>query len=162
MAKLKRILNSIGAGDPKNGINEYKRQRQTTIEKNKRKLMELGIQRTLTSMRRINETIQRQSEENSDEDNEYNLMEYERLHAEFEGVPSDTPRNSMHKTSFEGHVTKTSLGFDKNSFYVVLRLQAATLHRQQHLHYAGCCPVQAVVPALCRLVAPVVRAAPAP
>jgi len=72
--------------------------------------MELGIQRTLTSMRRTNETIQRQSEENSDEDDEYNPMEYERLYEEFEDVPSDTPRNSVRKTSFEGHVTKTSSG----------------------------------------------------
>ncbi|KAJ8430163.1 hypothetical protein Cgig2_028049 [Carnegiea gigantea] len=108
MAKPERISNSFGAGDPKNSINEYERQRQMTIEKNKRKLIERGIQRTLTSMRRTNETIQRQSEENSDEDDEYNPIEYERLHAEFEGVPSDTPRNSVRKTSFEGHVTKTS------------------------------------------------------
>ncbi|KAJ8436073.1 hypothetical protein Cgig2_000369 [Carnegiea gigantea] len=103
MAKPKRISNSSGAGGPKNSINEYERQRQRTIEKNKRKLTELGIQRTLRSMRRTNETIQRQSQENSDEDDEYNSMEYERLHEEFKAVPSDTPRSSVRKTSFEGH-----------------------------------------------------------
>ncbi|KAJ8435847.1 hypothetical protein Cgig2_003870 [Carnegiea gigantea] len=105
-----QISNSSGAGDPKNSIKKYERQWQMTTKKNKRKLMELGIQRTLTSMRRSNETIQRKNEENSDEDNEYQPMEYERLHAEFEDGPSDTLRNSVHKTSFEGHVTKTSLG----------------------------------------------------
>ena len=40
-------------------------------------------------MRRTNETIQRQSQENSDKDDEHNLMEYERLHEEFEDVPFD-------------------------------------------------------------------------
>ena len=104
MAKPKRILTSSGAGDPKNCINEYERQRRMTIKKNKRKIMELRIQKTLTSMRRTNETIQGQSEENSDEDDEYNPLEYERLHAEFGDI------NSVRKTSFEGHVTKDSLG----------------------------------------------------
>ena len=51
--------------------------------------MDPSIQRTLTSMRRTNETIQRQNVANSDEDDEYNLMECERLHAEFEDVPFD-------------------------------------------------------------------------
>ena len=81
-----------------------------TIEKNKRKIVELGIHMTLTSMRRTIETIRRHSEENSDEDDEYNLMECERLHAEFEDVPSDTPRNNVRKTSFQGHITKTNSG----------------------------------------------------
>ena len=110
MEKPKRISNSFGAVDPKDSINAYERQHKMTIKKTQRKLMELGIQRTLTSMRRTNETIQRQSQENSDEDDEHNLMEYERLHEEFEDVPSNTPRNSVRKTSFKGHVTKTGSG----------------------------------------------------
>ena len=80
----KSISNSSGAGDPKNSINEYKRQCHMTIEKNKRKIVELGIHMTLTSMRRTIETIRRHSEENSDEDDECNPVEYEQLHAEFE------------------------------------------------------------------------------
>jgi len=46
MAKPKRISNSSGVGGPKSSINEYERQRQMTVEKNKGEPMALGIQRT--------------------------------------------------------------------------------------------------------------------
>ncbi|KAJ8441248.1 hypothetical protein Cgig2_000621 [Carnegiea gigantea] len=188
---LNQLLYACSFGRSNNSINEYQKQRQMTIEKNKRKLMELVIQRTLTSMRRTNETIQRQSEENSGEDDEYCLMACERLHAEFEDVPSDTPRNSLRKTSFEGQgcVDRGALFRLQRDVNILKRcsaqavlhstecpctVQVAALHRQvipvqvatpalyRLLPYIGSSTYTVKVAALCRQAAPVVQATPAP